>query len=237
MSDVPASLRDPAPAPDARPNPASEAPAPPARPWFVSALLALAAVALLLLGAWGAARLKSPYPFYGTAYPAGKVAANFSGTDDRNRPYAFTPGQTGGRTTALFFGFTHCPNICPLSLAYLDKVKKSLPPAQRERFDVVMVSVDPDRDTPARLREYVTYFGQATGVRIPEPKLSATAREYGVGYQKVDVKGSEYQVNHTTATYLIDSAGQLRALWDYTQLPQVERVVKDVEYVMENPGK
>lgn len=210
---------------------------PPARPWFVSALLALAAVTLLLLGAWGVARLKSPYPFYGTAYPAGTAAGVLGGTDHLNRPYALTPGQLNGKTTAVFFGFTHCPNICPLSLAYLDKVKRALTPAEREKFDVVMVSVDPERDTPARLKEYVTYFGEATGVRIPEPKLSAVAREYGVGYQKAEVKGQEYQMNHTTATYLIDSAGQLRVLWDYTQLPQVERVVQDVRYVMEHPAK
>ncbi|ACO45226.1 SCO family protein [Deinococcus deserti] len=209
----------------------------PVRPWYVSALLAVCAVTLLLAGAWGFARLKSPYPFYGTAYGSGTVAGAFQGTDHNRRPFAFTPGQTGGKTTALFFGFTHCPNICPLSLAYLDKVRQALPPAERERFQVIMVSVDPQRDTPERLGAYVTFFGQAQGVNVPPEALKDVARAYGVSAQKADVRSdAEYQINHTTATYLIDSAGKLRVLWDYTQLPQVDRVLRDVQYVMDNPA-
>lgn len=112
-----------------------------------------------------------------------------------------------------------------------------MPKDQRQNFRILFVSVDPARDTPQRMHEYITYFGNGMGMVIPEPKLSEVAREYAVGYQKVDVKGAEYQINHTTATYLIDSAGHLRALWDYTQLPQVERVAQDVQYVMEHPVK
>lgn len=224
------------------PHPPLAPPGPPARPWYVSALLATAAVTLLLLAVWGYARLKSPYPFFGTAYPAGTRAAGFSGTvqaGEREQPFTFTPdsGQVGGPVTALFFGFTNCPNICPLTLSYLNRVRDALPPAQRGRLRVVLVSVDPARDTPARLNEYVSFFGKAgVGVRVPEPALSTLAAAYGVAYQKADVKGPQsYQINHTTATYLIDARGQLRVLWDYTQLPQLERVKADVQYVLETP--
>ncbi|CAM3361591.1 SCO family protein [Deinococcus saxicola] len=202
------------------------------RPWYVSALLAVVAVGLLLGAAWGLARFKSPYPFYGTAYNGNTVAAGFRGTDQDGKPYVFVPGG-GNKVTALFFGFTHCPNICPLTLAYLDRVKAALPASERKRFQTVLVSVDPARDTPERLKAYVEYFGKASGVHIPEPALSGVARDYGVGYQRVEVKGADYQMNHTTATYLIDSAGRLRLLWDYTQLPQVDRVVADVQQVLE----
>lgn len=209
------------------------APAP--RPWYVSALLAVVAVALLLGAAWLFARVRSPFPFYGTAYSGNTAAAGFSGTDQDGRPYAFVPGQ-GDKVTALFFGFTHCPNICPVTLSYLNKVRQALTPQEREQFRIVLVSVDPQRDTPARLREYVDWFGGGAAVNIPEPKLSEVARSYGVGYQQVEVETPEkYQINHTTATYLIDSAGRLRALWDYTQMSQVERVLADVRYVMRNP--
>ncbi len=192
----------------------------------------MVAVALLLGAAWLFARVRSPYPFYGTAYNGKTVAAGFSGTDQDGQPYAFVPGQ-GNKVTALFFGFTHCPNICPLTLAYLDKVKAALPAEERGRFQTVLVSVDPARDTPERLKEYVEFFGRATGVRVPEPALSQVASDYGVGYQRVEAKGVAYQINHTTATYLIDASGRLRVLWDYTQLPQVERVVADVRQVLE----
>lgn len=211
-------------------------PAPAVRPWYVSALLAALAVVLVLGGAWVFARVRSPFPFYGTAYTPAPAALSFRGTDQNGRPWAFQPGGTG-RTTALFFGFTHCPNICPLSLAYLDKARQALPPGERARFDIVLVTVDPARDTPRRLKDYVEFFGEATGVHVPEPALSQVARGYGVAYQKADVKGpANYQINHTTATYLIDASGRLRVLWDYTQLTDVDRVVRDLRYVLENPA-
>ncbi|WP_309571564.1 SCO family protein [Deinococcus sp.] len=214
-------------------TPASTSDSAPTRPWYASALLAVVGVILLLLAAWAYARWQSPHPFYGTAYQ-NVPATPLSGTAQDGRAYTFTPGA-GGRTTALFFGFTHCANICPLTLSYLNKVRAALPETQRRNFQVLLVSVDPVRDTPARLGEYVSYFGSGTGLRIPEPALGEAARAYGVGYQRVDVKGGDYQMNHTTATYLIDAAGKIRLLWDYTQLPQVERVVADVQYVMEHP--
>lgn len=221
------------------PAPAVSSPA--ARPWYVSALFAVLAVALVLGGAWVYARVRSSFPYYGTAYTPPLPAQPFRGTDEEGRSWAFQPGEVArgeGRTTALFFGFTHCPNICPLSLAYLEKARQALPPAQRERLDIVLVSVDPERDTPARLKAYVEFFGDATGVRVPEPALSRVARDYGVAYQKADVKGpQDYQINHTTATYLIDASGRLRVLWDYTQLTQVDRVVRDLTHVMETPPR
>ncbi|ACO48069.1 SCO family protein [Deinococcus deserti] len=210
-------------------------PSPAARPWTTSALLALLAVLLLLGSAWAYARIRSPFPYYGTAYTPPVAAQPFQGTDHTGQPYTFTPGSTG-RTTAVFFGFTHCPNICPLSLAYLEKARQALTPQERQQLDIVLVSVDPARDTPERLGAYVEFFGTATGVHIPEPALARTAQAYGVAYQQVKLDGGAgYQVNHTPATYLVDGSGTLRVLWDYTQLTQVDRVVRDLRHVLENP--
>ena len=205
------------------------------RPWYVSAGLALLAVALVLGGAWLFARVRSPFPFYGTAYPQTPAAAPFSGTGADGRPYTFNPQ---GKTSAVFFGFTHCPNICPVTLGFLNQVRAKLTPEERAKFRVVLVSVDPQRDTPKLLGEYLDYFGGGDAVNIPEPQLSAVAKAYGVGYRRSAVRSpQEYQVDHTTATYLIDSAGRLRLLWDYTQLGQVDRVLADVRHVMRNPTK
>lgn len=210
-------------------------PTPRPRPWYLSALLAAVAVALVLGGAWVYARVQSPFPYYGTAYTPPVAATSFRGTNQNGQPWTFAPGGSD-RATALFFGFTHCPNICPLTLAYLERARQALPADQRDRVDVVLVSVDPARDTPERLKAYVEYFGKATGVRVPEPALPEVARAYGVGYQKADVKSADdYQINHTTATYLIDAGGNLRVLWDYTQLTDVERVTRDLTHVLENP--
>lgn len=209
--------------------------APAGRPWYVSAILALSIVTLMLSGAWLFTRAKSPYPFFGTAYnPPQPTAATFSGTSDLGQPFTFQPAS--GKVTTVFFGFTNCANICPMTLSYLSKVRAELTPQQQAQWQTLFVSVDPPRDTVQRMHDYVTYFGSGTGVIIPEPQLSEVARAYGVGYQKVDVKGlAEYQINHTTATYLIDATGHLRALWDYTQMPQVGRVKGDLLYVMEHP--
>lgn len=220
--------------PDPRPDPRDAAPG--GRPWYVSAILAVAIVTLMLSGAWLFTRAKSPYPFFGTAYDNRPPATAFSGTDDLGRPFTFQPG--GGQVTTIFFGFTNCANICPMTLSYLSKVRSQLTPEQQAQWKTLFVSVDPPRDTVKRMHDYVTYFGDGTGVIIPEPQLGEVARTYGVGYQKVDVKGlAEYQINHSTGTYLIDASGHLRAIWDYTQMPQVERVKADLLYVMENPVK
>ena len=110
---------------------------------------------------------------------------------------------------------------------------RRLPAAERRDFQVVLVSVDPQRDTPKQLKSYLSFFGTATGVNIPEPELKKVALSYGAGYNKADVKGpDEYQINHTTATYLIDREGKIRLIWDYTQLPQLERLQADVQAVM-----
>lgn len=214
---------------------APTAEAAPPRPWYVSALFALLALTLLLGGSWLYARVRTPYPFFGTAYPNPPAAAPLTGLAPDGQETTFTPGQ--GKVTALFFGFTNCPNICPVTLAYLNKARAALSPAEGERFQILLVSVDPERDSPKKLGEYLDYFGGGLALNIPEPRLSEAARAYGVGYQKVDLKSpGEYQINHTTATYLIDASGRLRVLWDYTQLGETERVVRDLRYVLEHPS-
>jgi len=173
---------------------------------------------------------------HGVRHPAARRAV--TGLTDRGQgaaPYTFTPG--GGTTTALFFGFTHCPDICPLSLAYLERVRQAMTPDEQRRFRVLFVSLDPDRDTPQKIGEYVRYFGQAQGVQVREPALAALARAYAVSYVKAPLPGraGDYQINHTSATFLIDAQGRRRLLWDYTQLNDTARVLKDVREVMATP--
>lgn len=208
-------------------------PPPQARPWQQSALLALAAVALVLGLAWVVARAQSAHPFYGSVVNQPAPVSSFSGTSDAGEAWTFQPK---GHNTLLFFGFTHCPDICPLTLRYLAEVRERMTPEERAEVQVLFVSVDPERDTPERIREYVQFFGEGVGVRVPEPELSRVAQDYGVAYGKVPVEGPlKYQINHTTATYLIDAGGYTRVKWDYTQLTDVDRILSDVRYVMNNP--
>ncbi|WP_110888125.1 SCO family protein [Deinococcus yavapaiensis] len=193
---------------------------------------ALLAVALLLSLVWVYARLQNPFPYFGTPYEGRPVAATFTATDQDGRAFDFA--STRGQVVALFFGFTHCPNICPLTLSYLERARQQLPADVRDDVRVVFVTLDPERDKPALIKQYVDYFGKdVTGLYIPAGDLKAVANDYQVRYAKAPVEGtSNYFINHTTATYVIDRTGRLRVKYDYTQMPQVDKVVNDLREVL-----
>lgn len=207
--------------------------APAGRPAWQSMLWALLAVTLLLGGVWAYARMKSPFPFYGTVFNVEEAAPALVGTGEDGRPFALS--DLRGQAVAVFFGFLHCPNICPTTLASLERVRQALPEKDQANFRTVLVTLDPARDTVGKLREYVTYFSpSAKGVFIPEPGLAAAAAAWGVGYQKADIENElTYQINHTTGVYLIDREGRRRVVWDYTQLTRVDRVAADIREVMQ----
>lgn len=219
------------------PQLASSQTAPPApRPWYVSALVAALAVLLLLGGVWAYTRLKSPFPYYGTLYDTPQLAASVTGLSMVGRVVTPTTVPLGeGKITALFFGFTRCPDVCPATLAYLERVRQAMTPAEQATFQVLFVSLDPDRDIPQKIAGYLNYFGKARGVQVREPALAALASSYGVSYVKSPLPGGGYQINHTSATFLIDAAGNRRLLWDVTQLGNTARVLNDVREVMGGP--
>ncbi|MBU3697575.1 SCO family protein [Dechloromonas sp.] len=117
-----------------------------------------------------------------------------------------------GKLVLVYFGYTYCPDVCPTSLAATSEGLKQLTPAERARVAMIFVSVDPRRDTPARLKEYVEFFDPGiVGVTGTPQALSEIAAHYGVFYaeQKVATAGDGYVVDHTSDTYVIDAAGKL----------------------------
>ena len=195
---------------------------------LVASLVGVGLAGLLLYN-----RLNPPAPLYGSAYPPGTAALDLQGTGENGQPLALA--DLKGKTVAVFFGFLHCPNYCPATLAALERVRQTLPEQQREQFVTLLVSVDPRRDTPALMKKYVKYFNaSARGLIIPDTQLPKAAAGWGVGYQYVDEKDGEYQVNHTTGTYLVDRVGNRRLVWDYLQLTtNPQRVAQDVQVVLE----
>jgi protein SCO1/2 len=110
-----------------------------------------------------------------------------------------------GTPILLYFGYTHCPDVCPASLGVLrETVAKTDVPVQ-----VVFVTVDPDRDTPDVLKEYLDFFGQGwIGLTGRNSQILQAAELYGARYQKLDTQSaSGYAVGHTTDIYLIDKMG------------------------------
>lgn len=119
-----------------------------------------------------------------------------------------------GKATAVFFGFTHCPDICPVTMGTLRAAIARLPEEWREDVQVLFVSVDPQRDDPARLAEYTESFGpQFIGLTSDEDTLKALTKRYRAtfSYGEPDEHGN-YEVSHPSAVYVFDSRGRARLL-------------------------
>ena len=120
-----------------------------------------------------------------------------------------------GKVVVLTFGYSSCPDVCPTVLAELAQVRVRLGAAAR-RVQVVYVSVDPERDTPARLRAFTEQFDKTfIGITGPQEQLAAVWKAYGVSVVRKDLPGSTppaYLVHHTASVYLIDPAGRLRVM-------------------------
>lgn len=128
----------------------------------------------------------------------------------------FVPRDFGGRWSFLYFGYTYCPDVCPLTLVELEEVKKKL--AERvpaAAVSVYFVSVDPDRDTPERLREYVTYFDpQFHGLTGDSAQIAALANAVGAVYfVQPGQSEKSYLVSHSSNITLLDTSGGLRAVF------------------------
>lgn len=143
----------------------------------------------------------------------------------------FSLSQAQGKLVILGFGFTHCPNICPMTLANLAQARKKLG-ALADDVQVVYVTVDPERDNPIRLREYLNNFDSSfIGVTGTEEQLAALRKEYGIIAAKEIGKNGEYEVHHSSYIYLIDRTGLLRALVPFGK--SADDIVHDVKILLQ----
>ncbi|MDX1734383.1 MAG: SCO family protein [Halioglobus sp.] len=125
-----------------------------------------------------------------------------------HRGEAFTEARFEGRWTLVFFGFTHCPDICPTTMAFLNDFVASLEGTEVEDTEVVMVSVDPARDTVEQLAGYVPYFNaEFTGVTGEFLDIHRFATALNTPFRKVTVEGGDYQVDHSANVVLINPKG------------------------------
>jgi len=170
--------------------------------------LALAALAALAGGVWTASHWYAPRPpelQSGILLPSPRPIAPFALLDQDGQP--FGPEQLKGRWTLLFAGFTHCPDVCPTTLGLMKALAQRLQPAPAMLF----LSVDPERDTPQRLREYVGYFGPGIrGVTGPREQLEALCASLGIAFVKVPgATEADYTMDHSAALVLITPEGRV----------------------------
>jgi protein SCO1/2 len=132
-----------------------------------------------------------------------------------------------GKPTVLFFGYTYCPDVCPTTLADMTAWLKALGP-DADKLNVVYVTIDPERDTAARLKSYLTAFDpRIRGLTGSPQAVAEAAHDYNVYYQKVSTQGGDYSMDHSTIIYLMDARGQMAELIQYgTARDQVVASIK-----------
>jgi protein SCO1/2 len=140
-----------------------------------------------------------------------RPVSNFTLTDQNGKPFKLSSLQ--GQPVLVFFGFAHCPDVCPAALQKLMAVRKSSP---REMNDVrvVMISVDGDRDTPEAMRAYLGAFSpDFIGLTGPVADVREIARGFSASFFKdpPKVPGGDYRIEHTSRLYALDRQGRLRA--------------------------
>ncbi len=118
-----------------------------------------------------------------------------------------------GKVLLVYLGYTHCPDVCPASLAAGAQALSTLTAEERAKVRLIMVSVDPERDTPALLKEYAAYFHpEMIGVTGSAEEIAAVAKSFGAGYIRQPTRpDGSYAVDHTTRTYVVAPDGKLAA--------------------------
>jgi protein SCO1/2 len=125
-----------------------------------------------------------------------------------------------GKPFLVFFGFTHCPEVCPTALFDMSEILAKLGP-DAGKVNALFVTVDPERDTPDKLKEYLTSFDpHLIGVGGDAEALAAVAKAYRVYYKKVPLKDGDYTMDHTAIVYLMDKNGAFVAPFSLKRRPE-----------------
>jgi protein SCO1/2 len=197
-------------------------------------LVVLAALSAALLVATGLAAayagLASPqaYAFHGSRFDPPPAAADFTLTDQNGQAVRLSDYR--GKLVVLFFGYTHCPDECPTTLAMLNRALSDMKDAGSST-QVVLVSVDPEQDTPAVLKEYLARFNPSfVGLTGQTAQVEAVSKAYGVYYaqEETDTEPGAL-IAHSTRIYVIDRAGRLALTYSFETQP--EEVAADLEHL------
>ena len=170
-----------------------------------------------------------PPAFQATDITGAEFARNFKLTDHNGA--VRTLADFKGKVVAVFFGYIHCPDVCPTTLSDFSAALKQLGP-QADQVQVIFVTLDPHRDTPNLLKQFVPAFNpDFLGMYTDTEGLKQLAHEYKVVYQKTSVKGADdYLVDHSAGTYIYDPQGRLRLLMPYGSSP--ETIVHDLKILL-----
>ena len=190
----------------------------------------VAASVAVLFGLTACQPAPQPPVFQATDITGAAFARDFRLTDHNGR--IRTLADFRGQVVAIFFGYTHCPDVCPTTLSDFAAALKLLG-EQAGRVQVIFVTLDPQRDTPEILKQFVPAFNPSfLGMYTDADTLKGLAKEYKVVYQKTSVKSADdYLIDHSAGTYIYDPRGHLRLLMPYGSSP--EAIAHDLKALLE----
>ncbi len=156
--------------------------------------------------------------------PVGQAVAAVGGPfqlTDQNGA-AVTDADMKGRPFLVFFGFTHCPDICPTTLFDMSELMKALGP-DADRTGALFITVDPERDTPKVMKDYLSNFDpHVRGLTGDRAAIDAAIKAYRVYAKKVPLENGDYTMDHTALVYLMDKNGHFIAPFDLSRKPEAE---------------
>jgi len=190
-------------------------------------------ITLMLIGLLLAA---CAHTFAGVAPNPIGPAPDFALTDEHGQPFKLS--DLRGKWVLLAYGYTHCPDVCPLTLSRLRDVKKIVDP-NGDLVQVVFTTIDPERDTADIMRQYVGHFDQQfdqkfKGLTGTPPEIAQAAQAYNVKYEKKEsTSAAGYSMGHTAEVYLIDPQFNRRMTFPFGI--KAEEIAADLQYLMQNP--
>ena len=186
-------------------------------------ILSLSIIATFILGC------SSKSPEYSTVLTKPIKLDEFMLTADDDS--VFSNQSLKDKWSLLFFGYTHCPDVCPLTLHQLAQANKELADKLDSTPDIIMVSVDPDRDTSEILQKYVRSFGEnVSGVTGKNDELDKLTSQLGIFYNANKHEGENYSVNHSAAVILINKNAEFHAVFSAPH--SIEHFVSDLPLLL-----
>jgi protein SCO1/2 len=173
---------------------------------------------------------EGPYAFRGVASASSPRAADFSLTAHTGKRVRLSDFR--GKTVLLYFGYTSCPGICPMTLAEVSQALKALGATRAAKVQLIMVTVDPERDTPDTLATYLSHFNPSfLGVTGTSDEIAAVAVLYGIYYRRSEgVPAPGYLIDHTSMVIAVDGKGYVRVLFPHGT--PVQDMAADLAYLV-----
>lgn len=201
--------------------------------FFWGGVMRVFLLAMVLFVGLGLAGCGRPYELRGTPYEPVLAAPEIGGIQKDGTPFQID--DVPQKVKLVFFGYTFCPDVCPLTLTNIRSVFEKLTPEQRTEVAAILVSVDPERDSPERLKTYVEAFDPTfQGVHVPMEQLPAVKKSYGVYAEKRFLEDQEssadYFIDHSAFVYVIDKDNQLREIFP-TDAPPTD-IAADVQHLL-----